>query len=42
MSSAVMGIDQKKEKPDGNPVIQVIEKVFKPMQQKKKLEKDKD
>jgi hypothetical protein len=42
MSSAVMGIDQQKEKPDENPVIQVIKKVLKPMKDQKQLEKDKN
>lgn len=40
MSSAVMGIEQKKEKPDENAVIQVIENVLKPMKNQKQLKKD--
>ncbi|MGY3212387.1 hypothetical protein [Mucilaginibacter sp. HD30] len=42
MSSAVTGIDQKKDKPDENAVIKVIEKVLKPNQDKKQLKKDVD
>jgi hypothetical protein len=40
MSSAMMGIDQQKDKPDENVVIKVIKKVFKPLQRKKQLKKD--
>jgi len=40
MSSAVMGIDQHKSKPDENIAIKVIKKVFKPLQRKKQLKKD--
>jgi hypothetical protein len=40
MSSALMGIDQHKDKPDENVVIKVIKKVFKPLQRKKQLKKD--
>lgn len=42
MSSAVTGIEQKKEKPDENPVIQVIDGVFKPARKQKQLKKDMD
>lgn len=40
MSSAMMGFDQHKDKPDENVVIKVIKKVFKPLQKKKRLKKD--
>lgn len=39
MSSAMMGIDQHKDKPDENVVIKVIKKVFKPLQKKKQRKK---
>jgi hypothetical protein len=42
MSSAVMGIDQKKDKPDENIVIKGIKAIFKPLQKKKQLKKDAD
>ena len=39
MSSAMMGIDQHKERPDENGVIKVIQQVFKPSKEKQ-LQKD--
>jgi hypothetical protein len=40
MSSAMIGIDQHKDKPDKNVAIKVIKKVIKPLQKKKQLKKD--